>query len=655
MQPFERFIFLEEMGSIPGAMLGVACLGFAALGVGLLLEIFLGDRRKLTFSLKLVYAIAGLNLVAFVCVILGSFGVLGDYRSVWLLMALGISGCAIYFRTRSVMPSSLRPRKLAQLQSFPVLYWFIPLSAFTLGPALCYPTGWDELVYHSVLPRRWHADGWPAFYADLPHSGFPSLVELLCWMTAPIESLITFRLLVWIAWIVAIWLLIFSSHRSSNPGTASLVVFAFAVSPTALMISANCYVEAFLLLDLAAIIAVLRNAEIASPENSFNRVHSVLIGIMIGGAASIKLTGIILFCSPLIFWLVPRIGFKWKVNQPCGPIVVCLATALLVALPFYVRPWLQTGNPVFPYFAGWFSTDSPTLEMSLYHHSIGNDAFGMSGLAAFMATPLLIAFDAKLYDGSFGWQLLALFLLAVVGIASRRRSADYSQSLGLIALAIVMYVFWFLTSQQARFAIPMVAVISVLAEQGLASLAPPKKIAAMAVLSISAIVSIPWTNAGYYLASWETLIGVWSRTEWVDDTLRDQYVSLTKAIDQRTPLDARILLVFEHRGLYVPRKSTVGTPYFQPFGLSPPEKFDNPDAILRYLTVNGFSHVVFSSRPIGPDQSGFWWNRQEPLFQGIEACISSKKLLVDWALEPYFLLRVNPDGQAREAARLMNP
>ena len=74
----------------------------------------------------------------------------------------------------------------------------------TLGPALNYPTGWDELVYHSVLPRRWMADGWPAFYVDIPYSGFPSLVEILCWLVAPLESIVMPRLFVWVCCVFGI-------------------------------------------------------------------------------------------------------------------------------------------------------------------------------------------------------------------------------------------------------------------------------------------------------------------------------------------------------------------------------------------------------------------------------------------------------------------
>src|SRR5947199_351201 len=71
------------------------------------------------------------------------------------------------------------------------------LIIVTLGPALSYPSGWDELVYHHELPRRWLADGWPAFYPDLPYSGFPSLGEILFWLMAPIEDVIAPRLMAW--------------------------------------------------------------------------------------------------------------------------------------------------------------------------------------------------------------------------------------------------------------------------------------------------------------------------------------------------------------------------------------------------------------------------------------------------------------------------
>ena len=101
----------------------------------------------------------------------------------------------------------------------------------------------------------------------------------------------------------------------------------------------------------------------------------------------------------------------------CGTIIL---TALLVAMPFYVRSWMLSGNPFYPYFADWFSNDARVLETSLYHHSIGSYAFGMRGILAYLTTPILLAWDNALYDGSFGWQWIVLIGLVVAILISKR-------------------------------------------------------------------------------------------------------------------------------------------------------------------------------------------------------------------------------------------
>ena len=89
---------------------------------------------------------------------------------------------------------SLRERCGAFVQNHLAL---LVLGGLTLGPALDWPEGWDELVYHAQLPQRWLRDGGMAVYGDLPYSGFPSLGEAVAWFVAPIEHVIAPRLILW--------------------------------------------------------------------------------------------------------------------------------------------------------------------------------------------------------------------------------------------------------------------------------------------------------------------------------------------------------------------------------------------------------------------------------------------------------------------------
>ncbi len=163
----------------------------------------------------------------------------------------------------------------------------------TFGPALMLPTGWDELVYHSELPRRWQADGSLRVYSDLPYSAFPSLGEVLFWLAAPLDVLFVPRMLNWVAWSLAISLLYRWTRRQLGPWAAAILTLSTALSAAVLMVSANCYVEAFQLLLLAASLDVATENR---DQPSWRDV--VTLGIAVGGAASVKLTALCCWVFP---------------------------------------------------------------------------------------------------------------------------------------------------------------------------------------------------------------------------------------------------------------------------------------------------------------------------------------------------------------------
>ncbi len=712
---------LESMGSSVHSSIAVAWLCFAAWSAGVGLRQVLRCTVETRSDLEIAFAVAGLYSIGVLAICLGSLGYMNGKLPLWLLGVISVFGLIECYRrwstavknyTHAVNATMPKVRSLPRYLNQGMIF---AVAIFTLGPALNFPTGWDELVYHCVLPRRWAETGWPAFYEDIPYSAFPSLAEILAWMLAPIEALVTTRLLGWVNWFASCYLAYSAICMITERKTALCVAISFAGNPTSLMVSQNGYVESFLMLNCSAMLVLLlatRNGDIKFASQGGT---AILLGIFVGGAAATKLTGTALMAVPLcwLLWMIasrPQItGTQtthrhrqqrpstksnsldtdgkgvWKAQRAQGEhsksvqfkqaVHASLISALVagaVAAPFYLRPWWLSGNPFYPYFGSWFSTNLAIIECSNYHHAIGGGVFGMRGPIAWMATPILLAWDQALFDGSFGLQWLVMLCLIACGTmharkkrsnillvktSQRRTKGESTQAIGMpegqsswsyafMSGALVLYVSWYCTAQQARFALPVVIIVAILAAWGIDVLETRWKTLARTLLLIATIYSLPWTTAGYYFAAWETIAGIWSPTQWVRDSLDSEYVPLVSAIDQTTPKEATILMLLEHRTLYIARRCMIGTPFFQARGFTPPEKFATHDAFRKYVEQTAITHVVVANRPVGPDRASTWWNRLGPMYESLQREIDSGFLKSVWASNTYALLAIDVSAPA---------
>lgn len=652
-QQSERLIVpaIEALGSAPRAILAVALLLAAAGSLGRWL---VGPSKEGVpetgwpgrFAL---HSALGLNLIGLLGIVQGQFRWLSGNRPAGLLAACLVIGLLGRGLRRPAAAAPVSAKTGSQTPPSPKPGWGLRLgwllagiaALLTLGPALTLPAGWDELVYHMPLPRRWLASGGPEVYGDLPYSAFPSLAETLFWLMGPIESLIAPRLLSWSASLLAIGLLGSELRRRMSPAAALALTLAFGISPAVLLVGANCYVESFQLLSLAAWFALVLRDRSGQPFKTPR--EAVCEGILIGGAAAVKLNGLVWLLLPPLFELLESRtdGPNRTVPQPQPArsrlltLGLTLAVALAVATPFYLRPWRATGNPFSPYFAEWFSQDAAQLETSRYHHALAS-SFGVRSPATFVAAPILLAWNDRLYDGSFGWQSLFLLPLAGAALLSRLRG-ERTAALPLAAIVLLLYGAWYATAQQARFLAPASLVVTLLAGMGWSRLGAGAQAWCPALLVAASLVSLPWRTAGYYLASWETLAGNWTWSESVDDGTDSRYVPLVQALADRTPPEARLLLVFEHRTLYLPRPAEIGTPFFQAEHRLL-EAASSPAQLAETLRRGGFTHLVLARSPIGPDRAADWWERTEPLLRAIEQGIADGTFRTLWESETHLIL-----------------
>lgn len=630
----------ESLGSIPLALLSVMLLLTAAWGMGGLLISCQRIRNSRRLDVTLVRLAAGLTLLALVGVVFGTLGWLAKGRSLWLLMGLSLLPLTRRANSQGGIYSWLDKLRSRERPRWPrCLLLILMPAALTLGPALAYPAGWDELVYHGVLPRRWLAEGRPAVYSDLPYSAFPSLCEILFWLIAPLESVIAPRLLIWVCWLLGLLLLGRLVRRQVAGEASACLTLAMMLGPATLLISANCYVESLQMLNVGAILLAV-GLKSDGDGHCAKRAPPALLGVLAGGAAAVKMTGLLVLLIPCLWYAGRMWSDRSTRRTSVRRTLLVMAVAVGVALPFYARAWWATGNPIYPYFAEWFRSDPARLEMSRFHHEIGGAFFGVRSLETFVTAPILLSFNDRLYDGSFGWQFLVLLVLGAFALESLVRGRSGRLVLWPALVSAWLYVGWYATAQQARFAVPMLFATVVLASFGLRRLRGSLRHWACVLLLATTVVSLPWKTAGYYFGSWETVLGFWTWRDYVDDGTDYRYVPLVEAIRELTPADATLLLLIEHRGLYLPRANVIGTPFFQEAFFTPPEEFATADRVMEVLGRIQITHLVIAKSRVGPDEAPEWWERRDVLFRSISDCARQNRLRVVWESEHSVILAV---------------
>jgi hypothetical protein len=115
---------------------------------------------------------------------------------------------------------------------------------------------------------------------------------------------------------------------------------------------------------------------------------------------------------------------------------------------------------------------------------------------------------------------------------------------------------------------------------------------------------------------------------------------MIEAILNTTLPDARLMLLFEHRSLYIPRECIIGTPLFQQGPFTPPEDFTGAAAVMDVLKRQQITHVVLVTPETSPDQAPGWRQRQEALLTGIRQCVLEGRLLPIYESEEHLILVV---------------
>jgi Dolichyl-phosphate-mannose-protein mannosyltransferase len=485
------------------------------------------------------------------------------YRPVFALAAAG--GASVALRLlRDARPPRIRTWRPWELALGGILIAYAVLGAVATCAPISSP---DALLYHAADPDRFVEAGRIFEVPGNSSSYEPFTVQMLVLDGFLLWDSVQGAFAPFLLALVAVAAVAGAAERLAGRTIALLAAAVFAAQPLTLWEATSSFIESGLACAVALagwnLLRFARHGEGAA---------LVLAGVFAGAAAGMKYLGLI---AVLALTVAAAIALRRRLTV--ARVLAFAVPGFLVALPWYVKNAILTGNPVYPHLFGGLNA-SAAAELDATMASFGH---GRS-VADFLVLPVRLLADGEAFDGGeFLSPLLVAF--APLGLlVPGRRGVRVAAAAGIA----VYVVAWFLTTQQARFLVPLLPALAVLAAIGILALAARGRLGrAVAVGVTAAALVIGLGISAVYAAQFAPVV---AGRESKEDFL-SRKVSLYDGVDwlnNRLGEDDKVLLnVWSLLYLDVPYVTfgTMGD-------LLPLEA--GPEATRTFVAENGVTHVA---------------------------------------------------------------
>ncbi len=314
------------------------------------------------------------------------------------------------------------------VSGFLVLYSFICI----MTP----PVYYDELVYHLGLPSQYLAEGGIYNVKNNIFSSFPALMQMnyiYFYNLAGDIGLKIFQLLIYITtlfYVANIVKIIDSSFK-----WVLLLLLSF---PLFILNSARVTAE----LPYTIFILAFLNY-IMEKNEKYEIKDIVLTGVLTGAVLSIKYTGFVFyfFVSFYFFYIFLKKQISLR------NFILNLIIPIFILLPYLLKNYFFTGNPVYPFLSGIFNTGILKEEADFYILHLNN--FGIEkNIINFILSPFYIIFKRMDFGGDI---LTPVIIIAFISVFF-----TFNGKTRILWLFILLYyIIWFFSSQVLRFLLPV--------------------------------------------------------------------------------------------------------------------------------------------------------------------------------------------------------
>jgi hypothetical protein len=495
---------------------------------------------------------------------------------------------------------------------------------------------WDADVYHLTVPRLYLEHGGFRRIPFNVYSNWPLAVQLLfalamTWKDYVLATAVHYGFGVLLA--ISTGALV---ARVATPTWGAIAAGLLTMHPVFLYEIRVAYVDvacAFFL--FAAFVALHRALEDPGAERGFMLAAGIACGVL----AAAKLNGIFGAVAVATVYVASRLHGGAPARSLRAPLLAFAAPVAALGVPWLLKTWWLTGNPVYPLLHGVFGGPEWSEGLARAHRA-WQRSIGMGRAPLdYVLLPFRVLFlggeGYPRFDGRLHPLLGVLLPVALIGA---RHHALARRALGVAA---AYFVLWAATSQQMRFLIPVLPLLAVAvavsghalsaraaraagrvtgapggaAVRGLtgaaAGAAPRRERGAgewlpelaTAVVAV-AVATLLLRASGLYLEQAPRLYAaLGSRGDALRAHATDEVYAV---IHERTPADAKLLFVNVNRGFFCPREYLADSFFEASQVAALLHQLGDRDGIRRGLEERGITHVLVERQEGGPRYpSGF--------------------------------------------------
>ena len=464
-----------------------------------------------------------------------------------------------------------------------------------LANAMVPPTGYDELAYHLAIPKIYIQNHAIVYIPYILQSNWPLNTEMLFTLSLLIANEQVARLVTWFTFILLSLALYYFGKRWFGTVVGSLAAVLATSTPMALALGGTAMVEVPLaFFTLLAIVTMIEWLEHESWQ------YLVLSAIFSGIAAGIKLNGVqtALILGGFMFF-ARMVRTPTQVAHHIKYVITFGLLALMTTILWYIKAWLHTGNPFWPFlyniFGGRNWDNQASINLMTYITSVNLPTNIPNWLLGFW----YVSFDNGNYGSFFlGHSYLLILPLSILANFLIRNPGQQRTIRYLTALILAFYSAWFLQTHQTRFMMIFIGPLALWGASGfgwLQQILHARWRVFSQIMIVAYFLAISWianpTIRSDISYRWQYLASELSRSDFLSLYLPGYKVF--EFANKELPTNALVLMaVWESRGYLLNRDYMWANPISQ--RAIRLDSFRSPEEFAAELRKLGFTHLILT-------------------------------------------------------------